>query len=214
MPVPALHRAATAKARRRADGLFLPGEPVPTFVRRFTLSEEVIVPASNLLEEALDAWGYVRDGVIAEIENVADDDNDRTPAEGARSIADLARHILASGRLMAGELGRPDGDFTRLSYPELMAEHTAAPGDLAGLTGKAALVAALRADHAEGERRLRQVGEIGMLQTIRQFNGRPATRLSWMHHGLAHEEYHRGQIALSARLLGHVPALTKLIHGG
>lgn len=27
-----------------------------------------------------------------------------------------------------------------------------------------------------------------------QFNGRPATRLSWMSHGVAHEEYHRGQL--------------------
>jgi hypothetical protein len=28
-----------------------------------------------------------------------------------------------------------------------------------------------------------------------------------------HEEYHRGQIALAARMLGHLPALSKLIHG-
>ena len=35
-----------------------------------------------------------------------------------------------------------------------------------------------------------------------------------MHHGVSHEEYHRGQLALYARLLGHVPALTKLIQGG
>jgi uncharacterized damage-inducible protein DinB len=52
-----------------------------------------------------------------------------------------------------------------------------------------------------------------MLQTIRQFNGAPATRLSWMHHAIAHEEYHRGQLALYARLVGRVPALTKLIQG-
>ena len=52
-----------------------------------------------------------------------------------------------------------------------------------------------------------------MLQSILQFNGVPATRLSWMSHGVAHEEYHRGQIALCARLLGLVPALTPLIQG-
>ena len=52
-----------------------------------------------------------------------------------------------------------------------------------------------------------------MLQTIRQFDGEPALRLTWMHHGIAHEEYHRGQIALYARLVGRVPALTKLIQG-
>ena len=53
-----------------------------------------------------------------------------------------------------------------------------------------------------------------MLQQIRQFSGTLATRFSWMHHGIAHEEYHRGQIALTARLLGLVPALTQLIEGG
>jgi uncharacterized damage-inducible protein DinB len=41
-----------------------------------------------------------------------------------------------------------------------------------------------------------------------------ATRLSWMQHGIAHEEYHRGQIALYARLVGRVPALTQVIQGG
>ena len=52
-----------------------------------------------------------------------------------------------------------------------------------------------------------------MLQQITQFNGEPATRLSWMSHGVAHEEYHRGQFCVYERLLGKVPALTKLIHG-
>ncbi len=169
------------------------------------------MPASTLLEEALVAWGYAREGVIREIENVPEGDIERTPAGAARTVGDLARHVLAYGRLMAGELSRPDADFQRLPHDRLMAEHA---GDAASIRGKAELVEALRADHAEGERRLRAAGELLMLQYVRQFNGQPATRLSWMHHGIAHEEYHRGQIALTARLLGHVPALTKLIHGG
>ena len=53
-----------------------------------------------------------------------------------------------------------------------------------------------------------------MLQLIRRFDGKLGTRLAWMQHGIAHEEYHRGQLALYARLLGRVPALTQLIYGG
>jgi uncharacterized damage-inducible protein DinB len=34
-----------------------------------------------------------------------------------------------------------------------------------------------------------------------------------MNHGIAHEEYHRGQLAMYARIQGHVPALTRMIHG-
>jgi uncharacterized damage-inducible protein DinB len=111
---------------------------------------------------------------------------------------------------MSGELSRPDGDFLRKPYPELMQEHMR--GTPKGRT-KAELLAGLKRTHADGEKRIRTLGEIGMLQHIRQFNGKPATRLSWMHHGVAHEEYHRGQIAVYARLLGRVPALTKMIEG-
>ena len=78
---------------------------------------------------------------------------------------------------------------------------------------KAALVAALKATHADGAKRIRAAGELRMLQNIRQFNGEPATRLRGSH-GVAHEEYHRGQLALYPRLVGRVPALTRLIHGG
>jgi deoxyribose-phosphate aldolase len=49
----------------------------------------------------------------------------------------------------------------------------------------AAILDALKRTHAGGDKRLRAAGEIGMLQTIRQFNGEAATRLSWMHHGIA-----------------------------
>lgn len=52
-----------------------------------------------------------------------------------------------------------------------------------------------------------------MLQNIRRFDGLFGTRLAWMQHGIGHEEYHRGQIALYARLAGKTPALTKLIEG-
>ncbi len=166
---------------------------------------------ATLLEETLAAWAYTRAGVIREIENVPEGDIERTPPGAVRTVGDLGRHIIAYGRLMAGELSRPDGDFQRLPHPQLMAEHA---GNASSIDGKTALLDALRADHAAGERRLREGGELLMLQYIRQFNGEPATRLSWMHHGIAHEEYHRGQIALTARLLGQVPALTKLIHGG
>ena len=105
---------------------------------------------------------------------------------------------------------RRDGDFQRLPYGELVAEHA---GDADEIRGTAALLDALRLSLADGQRRLREAGELRLLQFIRQFNGEPATRLAWMYHGIGHEEYHRGQIALSARLLGTTPALTKLIRG-
>ena len=59
--------------------------------------------------------------------------------------------------------------------------------------------------------KIRDVGELFMLQRITRFDGEQGTRIAWMNHGISHEDYHRGQVALYARLVGRVPALTQLI---
>jgi hypothetical protein len=165
----------------------------------------------SLLGESLEAWAYTRAGVVAEVRNLPESALDFKPSDASRTTRALVQHLVESGLMMSGELSRPDGDFQRQSYPAFIAEY--GPG-LSRQRTKAALLDLLKRTHADGEKKIRMAGEIGMLQTIRQFNGEPATRLSWMHHGIAHEEYHRGQLALYSRLVGRVPALTKLIEGG
>jgi len=165
---------------------------------------------ASLLEEALEAWGYTRSGVIAEIENLPDEAASFRPTDQSRSVLELGMHIVESGALMAGELTRSGGDFTRQSYPEHMEEHA---GGIAAATSRRQLIDLLRSTHREQERRLREAGEVALLQMIRRFDGQPGTRFAWMQHGIAHEEYHRGQLALYARLYGVEPALTKLIRG-
>jgi uncharacterized damage-inducible protein DinB len=164
----------------------------------------------TLLEEALVGWRYAREGVVAELENVPEESFGFRPVPAVRTVAELARHIAESAAVMVGELTRPDGDFTRQSFPEHLKEHAA---DLDPRQDKDALLALLRGSLETGIARFREAGELQMLQLITQFNGEPATRLSWMSHGVAHEEYHRGQICVYARQLGLVPALTQLIHG-
>jgi uncharacterized damage-inducible protein DinB len=166
---------------------------------------------TTLFEEALDAWGYTRDGVIEELRNIPERDLGFRPHGESRTVAELARHIVESGLLMSGELSRPGGDFRRKSYEALLREH--GRGARRGRTRRE-LLEALRRNHCEGDTRLRRAGELQMLQLIRRFDGERGTRLAWMHHAIAHEEYHRGQLALYARLLGRVPALTKRIQGG
>jgi uncharacterized damage-inducible protein DinB len=112
--------------------------------------------------------------------------------------------------MAAGELSRPDGNFQRQPYPEFLREYA---GARARVSDKPALVALLRDTHDECTSTLRRAGQARLLQPIVQFNGVPATRLTWLNHAIAHEEYHRGQLALYARLLGRVPALTQIIEG-
>ncbi|MGH7467816.1 MAG: DinB family protein [Longimicrobiales bacterium] len=164
----------------------------------------------TLVNELIEAWRYTRAGVIDEAANLPEAHFSERPASLGRSALDLVNHIIESGWLMAGELSRADGDFQRKPYPELIAEHMK-PGDVA--SSKAQAIEILRRGHKEGEAILRAAGAAWLMQPIRQFNGEFASRLSWMHHGIAHEEYHRGQLALYARLFGLVPALTQQIKG-
>lgn len=168
-------------------------------------------PYRSLLEEALEAWGWAREGVIEEVENLPADRFDFRPSPKSRSVTELVRHIIESGRMMAGELTRRDGDFRRQSYDAFIEEYAS---DVGELTSKKDLLKALRATHTEDDLKFREAGELAILQYIRRFDGLPGTRLAWLNHGIAHEEYHRGQLALYARLLGKVPALTRRIQGG
>jgi uncharacterized damage-inducible protein DinB len=168
------------------------------------------VALSSLLEEALEAWQYTRDGVIEEIGNLSETDLKFRPHAESRTAAEIALHIVESGLMMAGELTKPDGNFRRKSYPQLLKEHA---GTLPSALKKAALVKLLKRTHAEGDKKIRRAGELFMLQRITRFDGEQGTRVAWMNHGISHEDYHRGQIALYARLVGRVPALTQLIRG-
>jgi len=165
---------------------------------------------TTLLDEALEAWTFARDGVADELRNLPDKDLAFRPAPEARSALELVQHIIESGLMMAGELARPDGDFRRKSYEGFLHEYGRG---VRVWRSKAPLLAALRKTHADGEKKLRQAGELHMLQHIRRFDGEMGTRLAWMQHGISHEEYHRGQLAMYARLMGRVPALTKRILG-
>lgn len=167
---------------------------------------------SSLLDEAIEAWADARQGVIAELRSVPADRIDFRPGSGARSVAEIAAHVADTALMWCGELANPDGDFTRQDFPAFIREYgvpeAERPADRNGL------LLLLRDTHTRGERLLRDFGEVAMLQTINRFDGQRGTRLAWLQHGIAHEEYHRGQIALCVRLLGETPALTRKIEGG
>ena len=169
------------------------------------------MPFHSLLDEALEAWQYTRSGVIAEISNLSDADLKFRPHTKSRTPAELVIHLVESGLMMAGELTRSDGNFRWQAFQKFIEEYA---GHIRPATKKAELVRMLKRAHVEGDRKIRAAGELLMMQLITRFDGERGTRLAWMSHAVAHEEYHRGQLALYARLLGRVPALTKLIHGG
>ena len=53
-----------------------------------------------------------------------------------------------------------------------------------------------------------------MRKSITRFDGLKGTKLAWLDHAIAQEEYHRGQLALYERLMHIEPALTRHIRTG
>lgn len=163
------------------------------------------------LEEALEAWRGVRHGLIAEVRNLPAGRFDFRPTPEMRNVRELVQHILEVAMMMTGELTRPDTNLHRASWPRLLALY-AKPAWRA--KSKPALLRLLFAQLRDGERKFRAGGELTLFQFIKRFDGKPGTKLAWLYHGISHEEYHRAQLAVYARLMGRVPALTRLIQGG
>jgi uncharacterized damage-inducible protein DinB len=166
---------------------------------------------TNLLEEALESWQGVREGVIAELRNIPESKWDFRPAPSVRSVKELAIHILEVAMMMTGELTREDTNLRRAPWQKLLDMHASAAYRLK--TRKETLDF-MKKQLNDGLKKFRAAGELHMLQLIKRFDGNPGTRLAWLQHGIAQEEYHRGQLTVYARILGIEPALTKLIRGG
>jgi uncharacterized damage-inducible protein DinB len=163
---------------------------------------------NSILEETIEAWEDTRNGLIAEVENVPPKQFDFRAAKGVRSVSELVRHIMEVSLMMAGELTRDDTNLHRAPWPRLLALYSK---PIEGLTNKRQLVGALRSTLRDGVKAFRAAGELHMLQWIVRFDGQRGTRLAWFNHGVAHENYHKGQLALIQRLIGITPALTKMI---
>jgi uncharacterized damage-inducible protein DinB len=168
------------------------------------------MPFQSLLDEALESWAYTRSGLISEIQNLSEADLKMRPHSESRTPTELAIHIVESGLMMSGELSRPEGNFQRKTYPQFIKEYAR---NIPQVAKKSEIVQLLKRSHADGDKKIRAAGELHMLQMIARFDGEHGSRLAWMNHGISHEEYHRGQLALYARLAGRVPALTQLIYG-
>lgn len=166
---------------------------------------------STILEETLEAWRDARIGFLDEARNIPAARFDWRPAPDVRSVREQVVHVLEVAMMMAGELTRPDTNLQRAPWPKLLALY-AAPAYK--VQTRAELLRMLRTQLADGEKAFRTAGELHLLQTIRRFDGLMGTRLAWLNHGIAQEMYHRGQLTLYARLLGHEPALTRKIRGG
>jgi uncharacterized damage-inducible protein DinB len=164
----------------------------------------------SLLEETLESWSDVRQGLIEEVRNIPADRFEFRPTPETRSVVELIQHIVEVALMMTGELTRLDTDFHRAPWPELLDMYAAR---VKRVTRKEALIELLASTLDEGLAAFRAAGELAMLQLITRFDGEAGSKLAWLHHGIAQEMYHRGQLVLYERLMGIEPVLTRRIRG-
>ena len=166
---------------------------------------------NSILEEVIEAWEGTRGGIIAEVENIPPKQFDFRPAPESRTVSGLVLHIMEVSLMMAGELTRVDTNMQRTEWPKLLAMYDK---PIRGLSAKKDLVSALKSTVKDGVKAFREAGELHMMQFMKRFDGKLGTRMAWFNHGVAHENYHQGQLATYQRLFGVKPALTKMIEGG
>ena len=166
---------------------------------------------TNVLDETLDAWWDVRNGLVDEVQNIPPSDFDFRPTPEVRSVRELVQHILEVAMMMTGELTRPDTNFRRAPWPKLLQMYAGAAYEA---NSKRELLGLLKSQMKDADRKFREAGELMLFQFITRFDGERGTKLAWFHHGIAHEMYHRGQITVYERLQGQEPALTRQIRGG
>ena len=163
------------------------------------------------LDELLESWWDVRNGIIDEVKNIPASQFDFRPTPDVRSVREQVQHILEVAMMATGEFTREDTNLQRAPWPKLLGMYAKKAWRT---TSKPQLLALLKSQLKDAEKRFRAQGELALLQYHTRFDGQPGTKFAWMEHAVAQEWYHRGQLALYARLMGLVPALTQRIQGG
>jgi uncharacterized damage-inducible protein DinB len=163
-----------------------------------------------LFEDAIEFLTFCRDATIAEAANIPESRWDFRPHPKARSVQELVRHIVESTAMLVGEASDREGDFQRRPPQEHVRAHL---GELAEDPSPDDLKESLRRTGESNPARVRDAGPELMATVIRRFDGGTWSRLMYVFYAGSHESYHCGQLAIYARTMGLVPALTQRIHG-
>ncbi len=83
----------------------------------------------SFLDETLSNWRDVREGFIAEVENIRATKFDFRPTPEVRSVREQVQHVLEVAMMMTGELTRPDTDLRRAPWPKLLAMYASSVYD-------------------------------------------------------------------------------------
>ncbi len=156
------------------------------------------------VEGIIEGWREVRKGLIDEANQIPADKFSFQPTPDSRSVIRLLQHLVESQKFLVGEACRPDTNLMRASFADNV--KTYAP-DVGAAADKDAVLNLLKESMDEAAAKLMAAGD-ELKNTMKRFDGKEMTKLSFMSFAIAHEMYHRGQLTVYERLLNIEPALT------
>lgn len=151
-------------------------------------------------------WKEFRNGLIAEVEQIPDDQFSFRATPETRSVGELLQHIVETQKILVGEASRPDASLRRQTFPEHLNEY--AP-EVKSVTDKNGLLELLRTSMEVCEADLRSSAEDWMQESMGGLDGKPTPKLKVVNFAMSHEMYHRGQLTVYERLMKLEPALTR-----
>ena len=156
------------------------------------------------VENIIEGWREVRNGLIDEGSQIPAEQFDFKPAADSRSVRRLLQHVVEAQKFLVAEACRPDTNLMRASFAENV--KTYAP-DVPNVNDKDALLDLLRTSMDEAAEQLRAAGD-ELKNSLKRFDGKEMNKLAFMSFAIAHEMYHRGQLTVYERVLNIQPALT------
>ena len=156
------------------------------------------------VENIIDGWREVRNGLIDEANQIPADQFGFQPAPDSRPVRRLLQHIVEAQKFLVSEACRPDTNLMRASFADNV--KTYAPG-VGAVNDKDALLDLMRTAMDEAAEQLRNAGD-ELKNTMKRFDGKEIRKLEMMSFAIAHEMYHRGQLTVYERMLNIQPALT------
>lgn len=159
----------------------------------------------TLLQEVFTKWYGVRRGLIREVNQIPTSRLTFRATLESRNILEIVHHILEYSVITVEELLRDDTNLHRATMAQLV--NVYAP-NISRTDTLEKLVNLLVDQYRDAEIRLKEKGDLHMLQFVTRLDGTRDTRFALLNEAIQHEMYHRGQLTVYSRLIGLVPALT------
>lgn len=155
-------------------------------------------------ESIIGMWKDVRNGLIAEVEKIPEDQFSFRATPETRSIAEVLHHIVEVQKILVGETCREESNIRRQSFAAHTQEY--AP-EVRNAADKQAIIDELRRSMEQAEPCMREYAE-KWNDPMNAVDGRPSTKGAILTFAVSHEMYHRGQLTVYERLLNIEPVLT------